>query len=50
MATLKFTVSLPEALTKRIEKERKDMPRSRYITRLLEKALGITEKERAKYD
>jgi metal-responsive CopG/Arc/MetJ family transcriptional regulator len=50
MNKLHFAVSLPEPLARRIDKERKDVPRSRYITRLLEKALAIPDKERTEYD
>ena len=42
-------MTLPESVLERIDEKRKDVPRSRYITRLLESALGIPEKERTQY-
>lgn len=44
------SISFPPALLKVIDKARKDMPRSRYICRTLEEALGIPENRRTKYE
>ncbi len=50
MNKLRIGVTMPDSLAKRIDQERKDIPRSRYIVRLLEKALSIPTKERTEYD
>ena len=49
MNKIRFGVTISESLLKKLDEKRKDMPRSRYITRLLENALGIPEKERTEY-
>lgn len=49
MNKIRFGLTLPVSVMKKIDERRKDMPRSRYITRLLENALGIPEKERTEY-
>lgn len=36
-------ITIPKSLSSKIDKERKDMPFSRFVTRLLEQALGIKE-------
>jgi len=50
MKRMHVNITMPETVLKKIDKQRKDMPRSRYITRLLEQVLGIPEKERTIYD
>jgi len=49
MNKLRFALTLPESLVNKIDEKRKDIPRSRYITRLLESALGIPKEERTEY-
>ena len=49
MYKMRIGFTLPESVLKKIDEKRKDMPRSRYVTRLLEKALEIPEKERTEY-
>ena len=45
-----INVSLNIKLLDKIEKKRKDMPRSRFIARALESYLGVSEKEATKYE
>lgn len=44
-----ISFAIPTKLLDRVDKERKDMPRSRFMVRLLEQALGITKGEAKKY-
>jgi hypothetical protein len=44
-----FNVIMSDELLEKLDKKRNDTPRSRFIVRLVEKELGIPEKERAKY-
>lgn len=46
----RIAMTISESLLNRIDKQRADMPRSRYITRLLENALKIPKEERAEYE
>jgi metal-responsive CopG/Arc/MetJ family transcriptional regulator len=45
-----ITVSLGEKLLKRIDEKRDDIPRSRYVVRLIERGLSVPDSERTKYD
>jgi hypothetical protein len=45
-----ITLNISNKLYAAIEEQRGDMPRSRFITRLLEKALKLPKGDRSKYD
>ena len=45
-----FNVIMPDELLEKLDKKRNDIPRSRFIVRLVEEFLGIPEKERKKYE
>jgi metal-responsive CopG/Arc/MetJ family transcriptional regulator len=47
--TKRITVTIPKSILSRLDKERKDTPLSRFITRKLEESLGIKEKEKTEY-
>jgi hypothetical protein len=40
MTFVRITTSIPESIAKKIDRERGDIPRSKYIARILERALG----------
>jgi metal-responsive CopG/Arc/MetJ family transcriptional regulator len=44
----RVNISIPGVLAERIDKERGDVSRSRFVLRLLEKAYGIKKEERMK--
>lgn len=46
MTVLTMGISLPPELVKKIDKERGDIPRSKWILRLLEEAYRLREKEK----
>jgi len=45
-----INVSLTPRLLERVDRKRKDMPRSRFVVRALEAYLGVGEKEATKYE
>jgi metal-responsive CopG/Arc/MetJ family transcriptional regulator len=48
MTARRVNVSLPGLLAERIDKDRGDVSRSRFVTRLLEKAYNLRKEERVK--
>jgi metal-responsive CopG/Arc/MetJ family transcriptional regulator len=48
MVAKRVNISLPGNLAERIDRERGDVTRSRFVTRLLEKAYGVKKEEKVK--
>jgi len=50
MRLTRIGITLPEKLLELIEKRRGDTARSRFVVRMLERAMGVPEKEATKYE
>ena len=45
-----ITLSISEKLDKELDRKRGDMPKSRFVSRLLEESLKMPKGDRAQYD